>query len=149
MASLTCRRRIAAPISQVFAVFTDFAGAPDRISGIQSLEVLTDGPVGTGTRFRETRVMFGKEATEEMEITAFEPDRSYRVEAESQGCRFETTFDFESVEGGTDVTMVFTGYAQSLLAKLMTPLTWIMAGATRKLIEADLDDLKSYCESQT
>ena len=149
MASLTCRRRIAAPISRVFAVFTDFAGAADRISGIQSIEVLTDGPVGSGTRFRETRVMFGKEATEEMEITAFEPDTAYTVEADSQGCRFVTTFDFESVDGGTDVTMVFTGHAQSFFAKLMTPLTWLLAGTTRKLIEADLDDLKTYCESQT
>jgi hypothetical protein len=60
-------------------VFTDLDGAAERVDGIQKLEKLTDGPVGLGTRFRETRRMFRKEAAEEMEFTAFEPGRSYGV----------------------------------------------------------------------
>lgn len=147
MARFTTRRRISAPRSRVFAVFTDFAAAADRIAGIKSLELLTDGPIGAGTRFRETREIFGKEATEEMEITVYEPDRHYRVEAESHGCKYLTTFEFEEVDGATDVTMVFEGIAESWVAKLMTPLAWMMSGATRKLIEADLDDLQKHCES--
>ena len=146
MAKFTTRRRINAPRSRVFAVFTDFASAGDRIRGIKSLEVLTDGPVGSGTRFRETREMFGKEATEEMEITVFEPDARYRVEAESHGCKYLTTFEFEERDGATDMTMVFEGVAESLMAKLMTPLAWLLSGATRKIIEADIDDLQRHCE---
>ena len=61
------------PIDRVFSIATDLQNAPERIGGITKLEVLTDGPFGLGTRWRETRVMFGREATEVMWVTAFDP----------------------------------------------------------------------------
>ena len=72
-----------APRSDVFKLFTDIENASDRISGIRKLEVLSEVRSGVGLRWRETRVMFGKEATEEMEITGFDEPESYVVEAES------------------------------------------------------------------
>src|SRR5437016_2004343 len=75
MASFTISKQIDAPLDTVFGLFTNLAEAPRRIKGIKNLEVLTPGPVGVGTRFKETRVMFGRDCTEEMQITAFEPGR--------------------------------------------------------------------------
>lgn len=79
---------IAAPLARVFALFTDLEHAAQNIAAIQSLELLTPGPMRKGTRFRETRVMFGKQATEEMEVVDFVPGRSYSVAAESCGARY-------------------------------------------------------------
>ena len=56
---------VTAPREVVFEVAADFHNAAElNIQGIDSLEVLTDGPIGVGTRFRETRVMMGKSSTE-------------------------------------------------------------------------------------
>ena len=83
MSTLTTSKFVQAPPEATFDAFTDLRSAPDRIEAITALEVLGDGPVGVGTRFRETRVVFKREATEEMEITAFDRPNSYAVEAES------------------------------------------------------------------
>jgi len=63
---------IEAPREVVFDAALDLHSAAENIGAITKMEVLTDGPIGLGTRFRETRVMFRKEATELMEITVFE-----------------------------------------------------------------------------
>ena len=75
--NFTLNRTVNAPIDNVFRVYSDFANAAARIDGIENIEILTDDPIGKGTRFRETRIMFGREYTEEMEITEFEQNKKY------------------------------------------------------------------------
>src|SRR5690606_37390928 len=87
MPKIEVSRSVNAPPATVFEMLTDLEGAPRRIPAIQKIEMLTPGPVGVGTRFRETRVMFGREASETMEFVAFEPGRSYTVTAFSCGTR--------------------------------------------------------------
>ena len=58
MAQFTLKKHIEAPPERVFEVVTDLRGAPERIRGITKMEVLTEGPIGGGTRYRETRIMF-------------------------------------------------------------------------------------------
>jgi len=41
------------------------------VPGITSVEFLSETRSGVGTRFRETRVMNGREATVELEVTEF------------------------------------------------------------------------------
>ena len=77
MAQFTIDKYIEAPREVVFDAALDLHSVAENIRGIEKLEVLTEGPIGLGTRFRETRIMFKKEATEVMEITVFErPSRS-------------------------------------------------------------------------
>jgi hypothetical protein len=45
----------------VFGFLTDGANAPRVVPSVVRVEKLTDGPVGAGTRYRETRLMNGKE----------------------------------------------------------------------------------------
>ena len=112
-----------APRSDVFNVFTDIENASERISGIRKLEVLSEVRRGVGLRWRESRVMFGKEATDEMEITGFDEPDSYVVEAESLGTHYVSRFRFQEVEPGkTQVVWEFEGRAKTLAAKLMAPL---------------------------
>ena len=146
MASITIERSIEAPAERVFQAATDFAGAPERIAGILRMEVLTEGPVGPGTRFRETRKMFGKEATEEMEIVTFEPPRGYAVRAESHGCRYHTEFRFVPEGSGTRASMVFDAQPVSFMAKVMSVLMRPMLKACAKEMEKDMDDLKRSLE---
>src|SRR4051812_9790697 len=82
---------VAAAPERVFALASDFANLPKRIPDITKVELLTGDTVGVGTRFRETRVMFGKEAVETMEVAAFDPPHSYVLVANSCGARYEST----------------------------------------------------------
>ena len=148
MTTVTVTREIAASPDRVFAAFTDLRNAPARVEGILSLEVLSDGPIGSGTRFRETRKMFGKEATEEMEITFFQPSSSYVVEAESHGAKYRTEFRFEPAAEMTKVTMEFNAQPVTFAAKLMAPLSKLMAKQLEKLCSQDLEDLKTYLEAE-
>lgn len=75
---------VAAPAPVVWSLITDIEHSPEVISGIRSVERLDDGDgFGVGTRWRETRVMFGRSASEEMTITAVDPGWSYTAEAGS------------------------------------------------------------------
>ena len=67
------REEIAAPPERVFAAMADLESFGTWMPGFVRIERLTPPPTGVGTRFRETRKMMGHEATEEFEVTAFEP----------------------------------------------------------------------------
>ena len=146
MLSLSVESQIDAPIERVFELASDFAGAPERISGIVRMEMLTDGPVGVGTRFRETRVMFKREATEEMEVLEFDAPRRYVLGAESCGCRYRSEFTFTPQDGGTKVTMTFEGTPLTRMAKIMGFLMRPMAKVAAKEVCRDLADLKAAAE---
>lgn len=149
MAGFSLTKRVTGRPEDVFALYADLRNAADRISGITKLEVLTDGPVGVGTRFRETRVMMGREATEEMEVTAFDPPRSYTVECHSHGTHYLSTFSFAEADSGqTDVTVRFDATPQSLFAKLLSPLAGLMMGTVKKCTQGDLDDLAAFAASR-
>lgn len=57
------------------------------------IELLTDLPVGEGTRFKETRIMFKREATEEMEFVEFDAPNVYTLGSYSCGCEFRMDTD--------------------------------------------------------
>ena len=71
---------------KVWEVIADIEHSPEVISGIEQVEVLekpADGLVGL--KWKETRTMFGKTATEVMWITDVEEGTSYSTRAESHG----------------------------------------------------------------
>ncbi|QDV07593.1 Polyketide cyclase / dehydrase and lipid transport [Planctomycetes bacterium Poly30] len=146
---LAIEETIAAPIQLVFELFTDLPHAAEHVESIQSLEVIGKGPIGKGTRFRETRVMFGKEATEEMEITAFDPPRSYRVEGISCGVQYTTVYRFEGGQRETKVSMETTSRPLTLVARVTGPILGLMMkGAMRKAMAQDHAELKRVAEDR-
>lgn len=147
MSRLGSSVHIDAPPDRVYAIVTDLAGAPDRIGAIESLEVLTDQPFGVGTRFRETRTMFGRRATEEMEVTAVDPGRSYTTEAESCGCRYTCVVSIEPDGGGATLSMSMRAKPLRLAAKVMCAvMAPLMGGVARKAFARDLQDIKAAAE---
>jgi uncharacterized protein YndB with AHSA1/START domain len=139
-------RHVAAPPEVVFARATDFRRAPEFVSAIVKMEILTSGPVGAGTRFRETRMMFGREATEDMTVTAFEPPKRYTLSAESHGSRYHTELSFVPDGQGTRMTMTFQGTPVTLMARVMSVLMRPMMKSVAKACAKDLDDIKTAIE---
>ena len=144
---LEVSRQIQAPIADVFARLADFPNAADTISAITEVEMLTPGPVGEGTRFRETRVMYRREATEEMEVIRFEPPHGYTLHAENHGTRYLSAFILEERDGGTHVRMTFEATPLTLLSKIMSALMKPMMKALAREVTNDLADVAKSLEN--
>ncbi len=147
MPGVTVRHLVKADPDTTFRVFADIPNAAATIAGIRSVEMLSDGPVGIGTRGRETRIMMGQSATEEMWVTGFDPPRSYVVEAESHGTHYHSRYDFEPVEGGTSVTLRFEGRPLTLTARLLSLVGVLFLGQIRKMLAQDMADSGAHVET--
>lgn len=146
MSGLTLTQHVNAPPELVFDLATNLPQAAQYITAIDSIELLTDGPVGVGTRWRETRTMFGRQATEEIVVTAFNRPHGYTAGGKSCGADFAFTFEFTPEGGGTLLTQRVEWAPKSLLAKLTWPMGKMMLGTMRKAMQQDLCDLKRRAE---
>ena len=146
MSGFVLTKSVAAPPAVVYAVCTDLDRLPERLPAITKIERVTPGPFGVGTVFRETRVMFGREATETFEATAVDPGRSFTLRAMSCGCEFVVEHRFVPEGAGTRVELETQMRPVTFFAKLMSPLGKMMAGSMKKAIAADLDTLAAAAE---
>lgn len=146
MNPITTSTWIDAPPEEVFQLASNFNDCDTWLSGVTKTEMLTPGPVGEGTRFRETRRAGGREAIEEMEVTAFEPPRSYALQCSSHGTRYTSVLMFEADREGTIVSMDMQIRPESFIAKLMSPVMRMMSGRIQKHLAHDLEDLKVAAE---
>lgn len=139
--------RIDAPTELVFAVLADVPRWPEHIEAITKVEMLTDGPVAPGTRFRETRLMFGREATEVMQVAELVAPSSLVLTAHNHGTAYRVTHFLEREGAGTRLTLNFAGRPQTLLARLLAPIGYLMTKTVKRQIEADLASLKHVIEA--
>lgn len=145
---MSWNKQIEAEPEQVFLLFTDIEKFPENLSGIERVELLTAGPVGVGTRFKETRIMFKRETTEEMEVTRFDPGKEVALGSKSCGSTFETSFKISPSGSGSSVDVTMECRPVTLFAKLMSPLSKLMAGSIRKLVDKDLEEMKAIAEQR-
>ncbi len=142
---------IAAAPERVFAAMTDLDAAARWMMGLVRMEKLTEGEFGLGTQFREIRRIFGKEATEEFEVTAYEPPWLYGLRLDgSMGAsvRSEYLFSYELEPEGPGTRLHATGLVRipGLLARLLGRL---FVGSMKKAYDKDLFALKAYLERDT
>ncbi|NLU75618.1 SRPBCC family protein [Streptomyces sp. HNM0575] len=148
---LTVEHRIAAPPVRVWETMTDIEGSPNVISGVERVELLSDAPFGVGTRWRETRLMFGEEATEEMWVSACEAPTRYVVEADSRGVHYTSEFTLApDGDDATSVRLVFGGSRteKNALGGVIGKLFGgIGARTVEKALTKDLEDIAASAES--
>ncbi len=138
------------PKEDVWKAITNFENCPSYISAIMSLEIL-EQPENTlkGFKWKETREMFGKEATETMWITDYTENEFYQTRAESHGSIYISKMAIEETDGKSKLTFSFTGEAISFFAKIMSALmSSMMKKSLDKSMMKDLEDIKAYLESK-
>lgn len=139
---------IAAPPEKVYAVGMDIERWPELVTAITKTEILGDGPIAIGTEFRETRMMWGREASEVMTIADLKPPYRYLFTAENHGTSYVTDHVIEERPGGgSRLTVIFTGKARTIMAHLLMPLGLLLAGSIKKQLMGDLQDLKRAIEA--
>ena len=142
------KTEIKSPPELIWKTITDLENCDKVISGIEEVEILEKPASGfTGTKWKETRTLFGKTATETMWITESVENKYYNTRAESHGAIYESTISLTPNGDTTTLTMKFGGIPVKLGAKIMTALMgWMFKGATVKALQKDMDDIKVFME---
>lgn len=140
---------IAAARPVAFAAASDVRGWPTMMPAIERTEILTREPVGAGTRFRETRRLHGKLASEVMTLAEFEPPERFVVTAFNHGARYRIEHVFEDLSPGTRLTLTFSARPITRAARLLTPIAYLFRGGLVKIVRKDLQDLKAAIERGT
>jgi uncharacterized membrane protein len=147
---VTVERRIAAPADRVWDALTDIEGSPRVISGIERVEVLSEAPFGVGTRWLETRRIFGKEATEELWVTASEAPKRYVVESDSRGVHYTSEFTLTpEQDDATTVRLTFDSETdkKSLSGTMGKFLGSLGSKAVANALAKDLEEVSAAVES--
>lgn len=142
MKPLICTHRSSASPGRVWAVASDFADAAGRITAITKVEIVTPGPIGSGTRFREWR---GRQVVD-MEIVSWSPPRSYSLRGYAMGTEFTSEIRCIPDDSGTRLEMEVHVRPRTFGAKLLSPLISLMSKMMVKSCAKDLRDLATAAE---
>ncbi|AKJ02530.1 polyketide cyclase/dehydrase/lipid transport protein [Archangium gephyra] len=144
----TVHKEIAASPDRVFGVLKDLEAARKWMPNLVGIEKLSPGRFGVGTKWRETRRMFGRDASELFEVTGLEPNKSLELyvdgtQGSSKRGHYRFRYQLEPVGGKTALTMVAEIGGMGFLLELFGRL---MLGSFKKAITSDLDAMASYLE---
>ncbi|MBV7328239.1 SRPBCC family protein [Chloroflexi bacterium TSY] len=144
MAEFTKTEWIAARPNDVFNFILDPANASKVMPDVKSNQKLTDGPVGLGTRFRETRLMNGQETTYEIDVTRFDPPQHYSATSSQSGITTTFHYNLKPENDGTRIDLK-AEVSGNGLKKLMVPM---VIGFMKKHDGDHLQNLKSAVEKE-
>ncbi len=143
MSRVVVTRVIPAPANELWEVFADLQTRPSWQSEVESVELLTPGPLRANTRWRETRrTGDGSFVTEDLVITAIEPGRACTMALVDAGAANQLTYVFAPIDvgphrGATAVTAVVEGRAHGLANHL---LAFFLGGFAARTAEGALRD---------
>jgi Polyketide cyclase / dehydrase and lipid transport len=141
MANIEVNVVINRPLDEVFAYLACEDNNVNWRSGMVDVQRTSEGPVGVGTTYRIVNQVMGRRMEGEAEVTEYDLNRKYATRNRS-GPRIETQRTFESVAGGTRVTIAVNADLTGLF-HLAEPVITSMG---RRRIENDVADLKDLLE---
>ena len=98
---------------------------------------------GLGTRFRQSRVMNGRETTMDFAVTEYVENERIRIVNETHGTEWDSLFTFAAAPGATTLQLVMDARASRPLTRLLLPLVCLLV---RKAVAKDIDAVKAWCE---
>lgn len=144
MSRTTVRRTIGAPVDFVFRTVSEIENYSKAIPHIVDVEFLSDVRSGVGSRFRETRLMMGREASTILEVTEYVENDRVRLVSNEGGTVWDSIFTVRPVDDGTELTLVMDAAPYTFKSKVVVP---IMKFVVRMGLVKDMDAVKEYCES--
>jgi carbon monoxide dehydrogenase subunit G len=143
-------RTLPAPPDRVFEGLTNLENAAAWMPGLVSIERIGGAEAGVGSRWRETRKMYGKDSTEEFEVTAFEPPSHFGLRVDgSKGTSGSGiyTFDYRlSPDAGG--TLVVLDASIGGVSRIREWIGKLFAGMYRKMLAKDLEALAVHLGRQ-
>jgi len=130
------------PVEQVFAFITDTSKLSTWQSNLIKSEQLTEGPLRTGSRFREVRRINNKEEQIEAEITTLETNKRLETKTVTRP-QAMVSYVLDPEQGGTRLKYKFTLETSGLM-RLMEP---VIAKSIKEGSEEDFETLKRILEN--
>ena len=135
--------RIAAPPATVISFIADPANAPRWMKALEVAELLTPGPIGPGSRFREVMSAGGKRVEAVCEIVELDPERRYAWQSVGDGSTtYGGGFTAIPVDGGTELR--YEGWATTAGDLVGREQAW--ARQAQREAEAELAAIKAAIE---
>lgn len=125
----------------VFEYLANFENVPEWNYAIVDTRKTSDGPVGVGTTYRQTRSL-PSPSDEAFRVTEFEPDRRVAIHGDLGPFEGTLTYELERVADGTKITNSADLQAHGLL-KVAAPLA---SGRVGDAVAANLQKLKEILE---
>ena len=130
------------PVKDVFAFVANPNNMSKWNSAIVSLEQITPGDVGVGTKFKTVGEMMGRRIEGEMQVTAYEPDTKCGFQVQAGPMKVDITLSFKTVGTGTKVSL----NAQGNPAGFFKLAEGVMTGRVKSMMEENLARLKTQLE---
>jgi uncharacterized protein YndB with AHSA1/START domain len=132
------------PVEEVFTFLTTLENIPKWQAALSS-HVITEGPMGVGTRFEESFKMMGRTVDVECEITEYEHPRKLGWKSTSSDViAFDSRWLFDSANSGTNVR--FAG--ESSLKGVWRLAEPFVGGEFRRGLKAELEKLRDVVEAE-
>jgi carbon monoxide dehydrogenase subunit G len=142
MINLDLSTLIDRPVKDVFAFVSNLNNMSKWNSAVVSLQQLTPGAVGVGTKFKSVGEMMGRRIEGEVQVTSYEPDTKTGFQMNAGPMQINVTISFKPVGTGTKVSL----NAQGNPAGVFKLAEGIMQGRVKSLMEENLARLKSVLE---
>ena len=130
------------PVKDVFAFVANPNNMSKWNSAVVSLEQVTPGVVGVGTKFKTVGEMMGRRIEGEMQVTTYEPDTKCGFQVQAGPMQVNLTMTFKTVGTGTKVSL----NAQGNPGGLFKLAEGVMTGQVKSMMEGNLARLKSALE---
>ena len=136
--------KIRLPPQSVFDYVTDVSNSTRWLPGVVATEMLTEGPMAAGSRYRETRQAAERMGYVEIEVKEFDPPRKFVTGFDKGGYLTTYSYTFSAEGSGTKVEMECEVLADGW-KMMMTP---IVSGAMKRFDKRMLKGLKSVLEGR-
>jgi Polyketide cyclase / dehydrase and lipid transport len=143
MTDVTVEQRIAAEPERVAAYAMDPANDTSWIGALTEANVLTEGPVGVGTRVERVASFLGKRIEYINEVEEYDPPRRLHMRSVKAPFPMTVTYEFEPAPGGDTLMRITTGGDASGFYALAGPL---LSRQVRRGVARDLERLKEILE---
>ena len=130
------------PPAEVFAFLAHFEDVPLWNYAISGTRKTTGGPVGVGSRYRQTRKL-PTQSEETFAVTEFDPDRRLSIRGTLGPFHGDITYLLEPAGSATALTNTMNLQPSGPL-RLVAPLA---ASRVKSAVAANLDTLKQILES--
>jgi carbon monoxide dehydrogenase subunit G len=130
------------PVKDVFAFVSNPNNMSKWNSAVVSLQQVTPGAVGVGTKFKSMGEAMGRRIEGEMQVTAYEQDSKCGFQLQAGPMQMNLTMTFKTVGTGTKLSL----NAQGNPGGIFKLAEGMMTAQIKSLMEGNLARLKSVLE---